>query len=148
MATFIFNIALGRIAYLASLPAGNDGLVLIPMQSAGIQPDATLRQYATVAALLAGGNSEQTTMGRTVLAGVTVTVNNTDSRVEIAADDVTWTAATGAAVGDLMVAYDPDLSGGTDADLIPLSFHDFVITPSGSDVVVLITDVARAVSSA
>ncbi|TDD88373.1 hypothetical protein [Actinomadura rubrisoli] len=148
MANIVFNIALGRVASLAALPAANDALILVPIETTGIVNDATMRDYDTLSDLLAGASNEQTTMGRKTLASVTVTVNDTNDRVDIDAADVTWTGATGNAISALVICYDPDTTGGTDADLIPLTKHDFAITPDGSDVVATIADFFRASSAA
>ena len=144
MADFVFNIAKGRVAYYASLPATNDALILIPIEASGVESDATLRDYDTVSALLAAANNEQSTMGRKTLASVSVTVDDTNDRVALDAADVTWTGATGNAISDLLICYDPDTTGGTDADLVPLTWHDFSITPDGSDVTATIADFCRA----
>lgn len=135
MADIVFNIAKGKMAYYASLPAANDALIVVPIQTTGIETDATLRDYANLSTLLAASNDEQTTMGRKTATTVTVTVDNTNDRVDIDMDDITWTAATGNAVSALVVCYDPDTTSGTDADLVLLSKHDFVVTPNGSDIV-------------
>jgi hypothetical protein len=148
VADIVFNVALGRVAYYASLPAANDGLVMVPIETTGIVGDATMRDYDTLSDLLAGASNEQTTMGRKALASVTVTVNDTNDRVDLDCADVTWTAATGNAISALVICYDPDTTGGTDADIIPLSKHDFVVTPDGSDVTATVTDFLRASSAA
>lgn len=144
MADFCFNIAKGRLAYYASLPAANDALIMIPIEASGVEADATVKDYDTVSAILAATTNEQTTMGRKTLASVTVTVDDTNDRVALDAADVTWTAATGNAVSDLLICYDPDTTTGTDADLIPLTWHDFSVTPDGSDISATISDFARA----
>lgn len=144
MADLTFNIAKGRVAYYASLPAANDALIAIPIEASGVESDATIRDYDTVSALLAASNNEQSTMGRKTLASVTVTVDDTNDRVALDCADITWTAATGNAVSDLLICYDPDTTGGTDADLIPLTWHDWSITPDGSDVTATVTDFCRA----
>jgi ABC-type transport system substrate-binding protein len=141
---FVFNIAKGRLAYYASLPAANDALIAIPIEAAGVESDATLKDYDTVAALLAAANNEQTTMGRKTLASVTTTVDDTNDRNNMDATDITWTAATGNAISDILICYDPDTTGGTDADLIPLTWHDYPATPDGSDITATVTDFARA----
>ena len=54
------------------------------------------------------------------------------------------TAATGNAISDLLIAYDPDTGAGTDSSLIPLTWHDFSITPDGSDVTATVSNTFRA----
>jgi hypothetical protein len=138
MADFVFNIAKGREAYYASLPAANDALIVVALQTTGLGTDATLVDDATLTAVLTHA-TEQTTMGRKTLAGVSVTVDNTNDRVDISATNPVWTGATGNPVSKLVVCYDPDTTTGTDADLIPLSAHDFVVTPNGGDVTATIS---------
>lgn len=135
MADVVFNIAKGKIGYLAGLPATNDALIVVPIETTGIVADSVMIDYDTLGAVLAGASNEQTTMGRKTAAGVTVTVDDTNDRVDVDMDDVTWTAATGNAISALVICYDPDTTGGTDADLIPLTKHDFVTTPDGSDII-------------
>lgn len=148
MADITFNIALARVAAYASLPAANDALILVPLEAAGLVADSTMRDYTTLSDLLAGATNEQTTVGRKTLSGVTVTVNHTDNRVEVDAADVTWTAPTGSPVGAVVLCYDPDTTGGTDADLIPLTKHDKTWSPDGNDFQLTIADLFRANSSA
>lgn len=148
MSNITFNVALGRLAYYAGLPAANDGLVLVLLESAGLVADSTMRDYDTLADLLAGASNEQTTAGRKSLASVSVTVNDTNDRVDIDAADVTWTSPTGSAVGAAVICYDPDTTGGTDADLVPLTKHDLSWTPDGNNFTLTVSDFFRASSSA
>lgn len=144
MADFVFNIAKGKAAYYATLPAANDALIVIPIEASGVESDATLQDYDDVAALLAAANNEQSTMGRKTITSVTVTVDDTNNRVDVDIADITWTGATGNAISDLLIAYDPDTTGGTDSSLIPLTWHDFAITPDGSDVTATVANFFRA----
>lgn len=144
MSSFVFNIAKGKIAYYAGLPAANDALIAIPIEASGVEGDSTLIDYDTVSALLAAANNEQSTMGRKTLASVTTTVDDTNDRNNMDAADIVWAAATGNPISDILICYDPDTTTGTDADLIPLSWHDFPATPDGSDITATITDFARA----
>lgn len=148
MANIVFNIALGRLAYYTSLPSANDGLVLIALESSGLETDAVLRDKDDFAAVVAGTTNEQTTVGRKPLASVTVTVDDTNDRVALDAADVTWTAPTGNAIGAVVICYDPDTTTGTDADLIPLTKHDLAWTPDGNNFTLTIADFARATSAA
>lgn len=144
MADFVFNIAKGKVAYYGTLPATNDALIVIPIESSGVEADATIQDYDDVAAILAATTNEQTTMGRKTITSVTVTVDDTNNRVDVDIADITWTGATGNAISDLLIAYDPDTTGGTDSSLIPLTWHDFSITPDGSDVTATVANFFRA----
>lgn len=134
MADLIFNIAKGREVHYASLPATNDAFIAVVLEATGLEADATLRDYDTLSALLAGSSNEQTTMGRKTLAGVAVTVNDTTENVSVDANDITWSAATGNDTGALVVCYDPDTTTGDDTTLIPIAKYDFAVTPAGGDV--------------
>jgi hypothetical protein len=134
VADIAFNIAKGKAAYLAGLPATNDALKAIPIETTGIVSDATMRDYDDLATLLAGASNEQTTMGRKTLASVTVTVDDTNDWVIIDAADIVWTAATGNAISALVVVYDPDTTSPTDANMIPIAKLDAVATPAGGDI--------------
>ena len=145
---FTFNVALGRVASLAALPATNDALIAVPIEATGIVADSVMRDYDTLADLLAGASNEQTTMGRKTLSGVTVTVDDTNDRVAVDCADITWTAATGNPISALVICYDPDTTGGTDTDLVPLTKHDLSMTPDGSTYTLTIADFYRASSAA
>lgn len=135
MTDFAFNIAKGRHGYYATLPAANDALIAVPIEASGIVSDATMKDYDDLATLLAGASNEQTSnMTRKTLASVTSAVNDTTDKWVVDAADITWTAATGNAVAKLVVCYDPDTTGGSDSDLIPLYAFDFAATPAGGDI--------------
>lgn len=148
MATITFNIALGKLAYYASLPAANDALVMVPLESSGLETDAVLRDKHDLAAVVAGTTNEQTTVGRKTLASVTVTVDDTNDRVALDAADVTWTAPTGNAIGAVVIGYVPDTTAPSDSAVIPLTKHDLTWTPDGNTFVLAIADFFRATSSA
>lgn len=146
MADFVFNIAKGRFAELYNRVDLNDpanaALVILVLKTAGLETDATLKDKDTVAALLAGATDEvgNTNYVRKVLTDadlVAFAPDDVNDRVDLDMPDQTF---TGIAAGDgwskVVVAYDPDTTGGTDADLVPSTAHDFVITPDGSDVIV------------
>jgi hypothetical protein len=152
MANFTFNIAKGRVTQLAinvdtGSPA-NSRLILIPFDATDAT-EATIVDADTVAAVEAVTNvTERTTGGwnRKTLtsADVTVTTNDTSDRTEVDIPDQTWTAVTAGAVTAVLLAYDADNAAGTDSDLIPLTWHDFAITPDGSDVTATVADIFRA----
>lgn len=133
MSDFVFNIAKGKIKFYAELPATNDALILVLLKSAGLEVDDTLNNYDDLGALLAAANDELTFTGyaRRTLASVTVTVDDTNNRVDLdAADPAAWTNTGGAAeaCGKAVICYDPDTTTGTDSTLVPLFAYDCVIS--------------------
>jgi hypothetical protein len=133
VADIVFNIAKGKIAYYGGLPATNDAFIWVPIETTGLESDATLIDYADLGTLLAASNNEQTTLGRKTATTVTVTVDNTNDRVDIDADDPTWTSASGNGVSKLLLCYDGDTTSGTDSNIVPVAAYDWVIsTPSGT----------------
>lgn len=137
------NIAKGKVAYYAGLPAANDALIAVLFKSSGLVTDAALADYDDLAAVLAGATDECDFTGyaRKTLSTVTVTVDDASDRVDIDCDDITWSTAGGAAnntIGKLGVFYDPDTTAGTDADLIPLTYHDVSATTDGTSLLVMI----------
>lgn len=144
MADGVFNIAKGKIAYYGGLPAVNDALIVVLLKATGLVADSVMVDYSDVAALLAGASDESDTTNyvRKTAASVTVTVDNTNDRVDIDMADITWTAlgSSGATqgIGKLIVAYDPDTTTGTDSSLVPLTYHDCAFTADGTDFVATI----------
>lgn len=139
MSDFIFNNAKGRIRTFAELAGSNDAIVVVPIETSGIEADSTLRDYDDLSALLAGSSNEQTTLGRkTITSALTVTVDDTNDRVDIDAPDQVWTGTAGNAVSALVWCYDSDTTGGGDASIVPMSKHDFVFTPDGTDVTAVV----------
>lgn len=142
MANIVFNIAKGRVGELYNRVESNDpansALILIPIETAGLEADAVLIDADTVAAVLAGTTNEQTTMGRKILTDVDLASipapDDTNDRGDWSLPTATWAAATGNAISKILVAYDADTTGGTDANLVPLTMFDFVQTPSGGTI--------------
>ena len=132
MADGIFNIAKGAFAEMYR-DAGGNGIVLL-LEVA--QADATLVDHADLGALLAAANTEATATSyvrKTGLTG-TVTVDNTNDRVDVDLPDQTWSPlGNGAnnAIVKLITAYE---NAAADATRVPHSHHDFSITPDGADV--------------
>lgn len=145
MADGVFNVAKGRVNEIHRRVDGNDpansALVVVLLQTA--EADATLEDYDTLSALLAGSNSEAdfTNYARKVLTDsdvATPTVDDTNNRQDADIGDQTYSSAGGASnntLAKLLICYDSDTTGGTDANIIPLTHHDFVITTDGSDIV-------------
>lgn len=134
MANFVFTIAKGRGVYYATLPAANDALIAVVLESSGLEADSTLQDYDDLSTLLAGTSNEQTTMGRKTLTNVSVTLNDTTQVATVDCDDIVWTSATGNATGKLLICYDGDTTAGTDSNIVPVAGYDFTATPDGSNI--------------
>ena len=142
MANIVFNIAAGRVVELYNRVESNDptnsALILVPIETSGLEADATLADADTLAAVLAGTTNEQTTMGRKTLTDADLAAlpapDDTNDRYDVSLPTVTWTAASGNAISKILVCYDSDTTAGTDANIVPLTMFDFVQTPSGADI--------------
>lgn len=144
MANQIFNIALGRVAELYNRVDLNDpansALIVVVLATAGIESDATLKDKDDLAAVVVGTTNEvtNTNYARKTLTDadiVAMAPDDTNDRMDLDIADQTWTAvAAGDGWNDLLVCYDSDTTAGTDANIVPLTMHDFVLTPDGSDI--------------
>lgn len=143
MANIVFNIAKGRVVELYNRVENNDptnaALIIIPIETSGLESDATLIDADTVSALLSGTTNEQTTMGRKTLTDADLAAlpapDDTNDRYDVSLPTITWAGATGNAISKVVVAYDSDTTGGTDANIVPLTMFDAAFTPDGSDIV-------------
>lgn len=143
MADFVFNIAKGRAAELYNRVDSNDptnsALIVVAIDANG-DTDGTMRDRDDLAALLGGTANEVTNSGyaRKVLTDADLTAfapDDTNDRVDLDIPDQTWTGvAAGSAWTDIIICYDNDTTGGTDSSIVPMTCHDFAITPSGSDI--------------
>lgn len=142
MANIVFNIAKGRVKELYNRVKSNDpansALIIVPIETSGLESDATLIDKDDLAAVLSGATNEQSTMGRKTLTDSDLAAlsapDDTNDRNECDLPTVTWTAASGNAISKLLVCYDPDTTGGADSAIIPLTMFDFAQTPSGADI--------------
>ena len=145
MADFVFNIAKGRIVEYYNRVKANDpansALIIVVIDANG-DTDAAMKDRDVLAALLGGTANEvtNTNYARKTLTDADLAAlpapDDTNDRFDIDLPDQTWTAvAAGTAWTDLLVCYDPDTTGGTDSAIIPLTLHDFAVTPDGSDIV-------------
>lgn len=143
MATLVLNIALGRVAELYNRVDSSDPtnavLVVVAIDANG-DTDGAMRDRETLGALLGGTANEVTNSGyaRKVLSDsdiVAFAADHTNDRVDLDIPDQTWTGvAAGTAWTDLLICYDSDSTGGADTAIVPMTLHDFAVTPDGSDI--------------
>jgi len=145
MADFVFNIAKGRVVEYYNRVKNNDpansALIVVAIDANG-DTDATMRDRDDLAVLLGGTANEVTNSGyaRKVLTDADLAAlpapDDVNDRFDIDLPDQTFSAiVAGTAWTDLIICYDPDTTGGTDSAIIPLTCHDFPITPDGSDII-------------
>lgn len=156
MADFVYNIAKGRVAELANRVNANDpaNSVFVIEAINTSATDATLKDLDTFALVESDGSTAELTSGsnanyaRKVLSdasSITVTTDDSNDRVDVDCPDQTWTAlGAGTAITDLVTGYDSDSTGGTDSNIVPMTQHDFAVTPDGSDVTAAIAVFFRA----
>lgn len=143
MAALVFNIAKGRVARYADAPEADDGWVAVLLQAAGLEADAVLRDYDTLADLLAGASNEATFTGyaRQALVGVAATLDDATDQVLVDCNDPSWSPTTAQAVGKVVFCYDPSLGAGTDADIVPVFADDYVLTtPTSGTITYTVAD--------
>lgn len=148
MASEVLNFAKGRANEFQERVNNNDPVnsVLVLVLLTANEADTVLRDYNDLGALLgAPGNTEavDASYARIVLTdtdlGPTVEDDALDRRDADLADQ-TWTALDGVALTKLLICYDSDSTGGTDANIVVCTQHDFVIDPNGGDVTAQIAD--------
>lgn len=140
MANQVMNIARGRIGYYMAdalgLSAANSRLTVVVLEAASA--DDTLNNYDDLGTLL-GTETEATATGysrdETDDTGVTITIDDTANDAQAEKDaDITWTSVSGNAFVKLLCCYDADNAAGTDSDIVPMTHHDFSVTPNGGDI--------------
>jgi hypothetical protein len=140
MAQIVFNIAKGRVVEFYNRVKSNDpanaALILVPIETAGLESDAVLIDKDDLAALLAGTTNEQTTMGRKTLTDVDLAVlpapDDGNDRYDLSLPNQTWVGATGNPISKIAVCYDADTTSGNDSNIIPLTMFDASATPDGN----------------
>jgi len=143
MANLVFVRGAGRGTEWAERVEASDPtnavLVIAVIATAGVESDAVLRIKDTFSDIVSGttnwvtnaGYSQKTDDGATI----TVTYDDTNFRVDVDIQDQTWTGVgAGDGWNDVVTGYDSDSTAGGDAHILPLSLHDFVVTPDGSDI--------------
>jgi len=113
-------------------------LVLLVI-NAGAATDDQMGDTDTVSALLATAAAEVTNtnyaridLDDTDLSAISP--DDTNNRLDLDIPDQTWSSiAAGDSWTDIVIAYDPTGSS-ADSALIPLTCHDFAVTPDGSDI--------------
>lgn len=153
MANFVFNIAKGRGVEYYNRAENNDpaasALILVPLSASGTEAQGqdaddlaaveALAQFAEITT----NNWVRKTLESAQLAALPA-ADDTNNWYAVQVPSVTWTAPTaGGNTTGLLICYDSDTAAGTDANIIPISHHDFVVTADGNDVILNVGDFLR-----
>ncbi len=148
---FTFNIAKGRTQEFHRRVDNNDpansALIIVVLKTTGLEADSVLKDYDTLAAILAASNDEptQAQYARKTLTDIELaaaTIDDVNDRVTLPFPTQTWVnVVAGDAWRKLLVCFDDDTTAGTDANIVPVTAHDLLINgqpimPSGVNVVV------------
>jgi hypothetical protein len=150
LATYVFNIAKGRVVEFYNRVENNDPAtsILSVHVLSSTPTQATAEDVDDYAALITAGAVELNTNGWNVktltdteLAALPAP-DDTNNRYAVPVPTFNWTPTAGNAVG-LVVCYS-SLASPTNAQRIPLTHHDFAVTADGNQVVVNAGDFFRA----
>lgn len=132
MASLTANIAKGREVEFYNRVLTNDpanSALIMGILVAGGDSLATLQDYDTISAMLAGASTEAAVAGygRKTLTNADLTAwapDDSFNRTLLTLPLQTFSPNTGETWDIVWVAYDNDTTGGTDANLIPISYHE------------------------
>jgi len=144
MADLVFNRSLGRVAEFYVRVDGSDPtnatFEIFVLATAGIETDAVLRDKDDMADVVSGATNEVTNTGYASIVLddtdlVAFAPDDTNDRVDLDIPDQTFSSIlAGDGWNDIVIGYDSDSTSGTDANIIPMTLHDFVVVPDGSDI--------------
>lgn len=143
----VFNIALGKAAYYADeLLTGAADLVAVALTDGTTIVDDTLREFDTLAAVLAVyDESAAVSYARVDLTTVVVTPDDTNNRQDADADDIDWGDIEAGEVWEkVLICFVPDNGTPVDANTIPLTYHAVNITTNGGNVTTQVANFFRA----
>jgi len=134
MSAGVFNISKGAFVEKIRDASTNLFVMLLKVN----QTDDDLLDHDTIAAMLAGGNTECnfTNYARKVGLLGTITVDDVNNRVDVDCDDQTWTNAGGGLNNDVTKAIFAYQEAAADANRIPMTHHDFIATTDGNDLTI------------
>lgn len=130
MGNGVFNISKGSFVEKIRDSATVVEVLLLKVSEA----EAALIDHDDIAALLAASNTEAAFASYARITGITgtITIDDTNNWVDVDIPDQTWLAATaGETMTKLITAYN---QGAGDANLVPMTHHDFPVTTDGSDI--------------
>ncbi len=144
MADFTFNALKGKTFYYAS----QDGVasathIAVLLKTSGLEADDTLNNATSLSGLVSGATDEATdgSYSRKTISGIAGTIDNTNNWVTLDSSDITWTALAGGAISKLVINFKP--SAAADSAILPVTCHDFAVTPDGTDVTATVANYCK-----
>jgi hypothetical protein len=150
LGNFIFLAAKGRGVEKFSLSLGTDNIILVLLDSSGLEADSTMKNRTTLASIL--GTSTETrftnyTRKVWTSSDITITSNTGTGVVTVAAQaSPVWNAAGGAAnatLGAILFCHRPT-SGSADSAVMPICKHDFAGSTTGVNLTASVTTIFTA----
>jgi len=143
MGDIIPNIALGRgVQWYINIDTNdpaNSVFVIVVFDSSAA--DSVIKDLDTLADIEANASTAEVTntnYARKILTDsdiVAFAPDDTNDRVDLDIPDQVFTAiAAGDGWTDILTAYDVDSTAGTDANIVPWIWQDFIVTPNGGDI--------------
>jgi len=142
----LFNITRGQKSELHLRVNANDptNAVLVIVAVVSTDTQAVLEDVDDLTELLALSNTAEATnsgYSRLILTDTDledIRVNHTTNTMELdlTNDPVFSSVSDGDNWTHLVFCYDSDSTSGSDSNIIPMTMHDFVVTPNGGDITV------------
>src|SRR5690606_32621901 len=140
--TFVFNIAKGRFAEFYNRVKNNDpstsAFVAVAVNTSAF--DATLQDLDTLADVLAGSDTDELNnlgYSRVVLTDsdfVPLSPDDSDDVMRITLPTLNFgEVEAGMSTTNIIIGYDANTGSGTDADIIPVSCHEYAVSPNGTE---------------
>jgi hypothetical protein len=151
VASVQFNISKGREVELYGRVDGNDptnsALIMMVLASGSTNGINGLIDFDTFAAITSGGYTEVTNTGysRKTLTDANLsayTVDDTNNRILLTLPLQTFTTISAGDTWDIVVVgYDSDTTGGTDANIVPITASELredgtALVPAGANIVI------------
>jgi hypothetical protein len=137
---FVFNIGRGRAHELHRIVndnvLANSAIIEVVLALAGLEVDDTLREYDTLAALLAASNNEpaQAQYNRKTWTDADLApavIDDALNTVRLPGPTATWTSVVaGDSWAKVLWCIDFDTTAGGDTDIIPIAAQDMLINGS------------------
>lgn len=143
--SLVFNIAKGRVADLYNRVKANDPAnSVLTIIAVNCPNPTTIQDLDTLALVLADASTDEVTNTNYVRKKFTdsdlaaMVPDDVNNRMDLDMPDITWTnIVAGVAWTHILISYNPDTTADPhDSALIPLTLHDFAVTPDGTDITV------------